>query len=139
MKQYNYLKNSLIVTALTLVLSGCFNERKISPQDAPKVALQKVLDSLYAGNYDTYINAIYDDTGIGVIPKPIVRKLLRQHVEATSMDKGNVIACSVSDAVFQSDTLATVYYDIVFADSTKENNSQKMVRVGTDWKLVIRN
>ncbi len=139
MKQYNCLTNSLTVVALMLLLSGCFNERPISPQDAPKVALQKVLDSLHAGKYDTYINAIYDDTGHGILPKPIATKLLRQHVEAMRAGKGEPLSCSVHDAVFHTDTLATVYYVITFADSTVETNSQKMVRVGQDWKIVIRN
>ncbi len=132
------IRNSLIVAASLLVLSGCF-DKQVSPQDAPKVVLQHALDSLYGHNYDTYINAVYTEGRQNLLPRGVMRKMLQQHVEAMEVEKGIMSGCVVHKAEFHTDTLATVYYRITFTDGKFEDSSQKMVRVGGEWKIVIRN
>ncbi len=127
-----------MVASVMFALSGCF-DKQISPQDAPKVALQHALDSLYGHNYETYINAVYTEGRQNLLPRSVMRKMLQQHVETMEVEKGGLSKCVVHDAEFHSDTLATVYYRLTFADGKFEDSAYKMVRVGGEWKIVIRN
>ncbi len=137
--RHTHILMSLIATAFVLSLSGCFGEREVSPQDAPKVALELALDSLYAHKYDTYINAVYNENRKSMFPRTLAQNMLSQHVESVEAEKGRVMGCTANTVTFHSDTLATVYYTLTFADGTREQSSQKMVRHGGEWKIVVRN
>ncbi len=127
-----------MVASVMFALSGCF-DKPISPQDAPKVALQHALDSLYRHNYDTYINTVYTEGRQNLLPRSVMRKMLQQHVEAVEAEKGKISSSVVLTADYHSDSIATVYYRLTFADGTFEDSSQKMARIGGMWKIIIRN
>lgn len=126
---------SVLLLLCTMAILSC-TKQEISAHDAPKVALEHALDSLYAHSYDAYIDAV--DYVYAPFDRQLMRNLLQQHVEGVEQEKGVVVDCYADSVLFHNDTVATVYYRLSYSTGTSELSSQKMNRVGGDWKIRIR-
>jgi len=108
----------------------------VSAHDAPKVALERALDSLFAHSYGTYIDAV-DYAGVP-FERELMTDILQQHVEGIEHEKGSIMDCRADSVLFQNDSVATVYYKLTYSTGVSEMHSQKMNMVNGDWKIRIR-
>lgn len=69
----------------------------------------------------------------------IVLHALTQHQDRKEQLQGSVVRTDMVDAQMLGDTVCTVFYQLIYADSTAELSSQKMVKRGGEWKLRLRN
>ena len=131
---------SLLCGFVALLSVSCLNScADDNPYLTPQTALDYALDSLYAHNYGAYIRSVALENGKEVLQSDIMRNLLQQHVEAILEEKGEVIACDVVSVDYQTDSLATAYYQLSFSSGATEVSSQKLVASNGQWKLRIRN
>ncbi len=138
-RRYSIAKSILPTAILLLSLAGCLR-KEADPAEAPKIALEQVMDSLYiCHNYDLYINAIYTEGKDRLLPLSVTYNMLRQHVESMEVKQGFVTDCTAHTVVFHTDTLATIHYTLMFDNGKSEEYSQKMARVNHRWQLVVRN
>lgn len=105
---------------------------------APKLALKTALDALNEGNYDLYLQ--YSDYGSDEdsLHVELLKELLRQHQDWQTKNLGKLATIKVTDVKMKNDSVCVAYYQYVFEDSTKTQSSQKMVRSGNLWKLVLK-
>lgn len=110
-----------------------------SPEDAAKTVLEEALEALQAGDYDAYLENADFGVSLDSLQIVSVKNVLRQHQEWKRAERAEVLAVEVIDVHLLNDSVCTAHYQYVFADSTKEVVSQKMVRCGEDWKIRVRN
>lgn len=110
-----------------------------TPEDASKAVLEEALEALQAGNYDVYLEHADFGVSLDSLQKASMKSVLRQHQEWKRAERAEVFAVEVIDVHLLNDSVCTAHYQYVFADSTKEVVSQKMVRRGEDWKIRVRN
>lgn len=124
-----------ILLLCVMALCSC-SSNEVSAHDAPKVALERALDSLFAHSYGTYIDAV-DYAGVP-FERELMTDILQQHVEGIEHEKGSVMDCRADSVLFQNDSVATVYYKLTYSTGVSEMHSQKMNMVNGDWKIRIR-
>ena len=124
-----------ILLLCVMTLCSCSNN-EVSAHDAPKVALEQALDSLFAHRYNAYIDAV-DFAGVP-FKRKLMTDILQQHVEGIEQEKGVIMDCRADSVLFQNDSVATVYYKLMYSTGVSEMHSQKMNMVNGDWKIRIR-
>ena len=132
----------IVVFVLTVLIASfaiSCRDTEVDPKDAPAKAMIDALQKLYAHDYDAYLSCAELDGEDDSVHMELYKQILAQHQEYQYSAKGNVVEFDVVDVKFSGDTVCTVLYQLAFPDSTKEISSQKMVRVGDDWKIKIRN
>lgn len=129
---------AIVVGLLAVCLASCqWGEKR--PEDAPKEALEKALEALVEEDYDAYLSYVDFGMELDSLQEASMRNVVRQHQEWKRAERAAVMAVEVIDVHLQSDSVCMAHYQYVFADSTKEIVSQKMVRQGSDWKIRFRN
>lgn len=133
------MRNLQIFCSLLLLFVTACQSGPQSPEEAAKVVLEEALEALQTGNFDCYFE--HADFGVTLDSLQIesLKNVLRQHQEWKRTECAEVLAVEVIDVHLLNDSVCTAHYQYVFADSTKEVVSQKMVRRGEDWKIRIRN
>lgn len=124
-----------ILLLCVMALCSC-SSNEVSAHDAPKVALERALDSLFAHSYGTYIDAV-DYAGVP-FERELMTDILQQHVEGIEHEKGSIMDCRADSVLLQNDSVATVYYKLTYSTGVSEMHSQKMNIVNGDWKIRIR-
>lgn len=125
----------ILLLLCVMALCSC-SSNEVSAHDAPKVALERALDSLFAHSYGTYIDAV-DYAGVP-FERELMTDILQQHVEGIEHEKGSIMDCRADSVLFQNDSVATVYYKLTYSTGVSEMHSQKMNMVNGDWKIRIR-
>ena len=124
-----------ILLLCVMALCSC-SSNEVSAHDAPKVALERALDSLFAHSYGTYIDAV--DYAGGPFERELMTDILQQHVEGIEHEKGSIMDCRADSVLFQNDSVATVYYKLTYSTGASEMHSPEMNMVNGDWKIRIR-
>lgn len=96
-------------------------------------------NDLQRHDYEAYLRV----SDFGVEPDSnqlaFMQSLLAQHQDWQEKRKGVAVDVYVIDTEMLGDTVCYVYYEVAFADSTREVSSQKMIRTNGDWKIRLRN
>jgi len=133
-------KKLLYINLVLQVFCACScQDENPDPYRSPETALDYALDSLYAHNYDVYIRSVALENGRHVLHEDVMSNLLKQHVQFIEEEKGEVVSCDIVRTDYQTDSLATVYYQLSFSSGATEVSSQKMMCQNGEWKLRIRN
>lgn len=128
----------LLFTVVSL-FSSC-NKDEVMPSDLAKDTLKKALVLLHNHNFDEYMQYLDDVDDMDSVQLHYMHLLLAQHQDWQDQEKGAVAELNMSDAKMIGDTVCLVYYEIVFADSTREMSSQKMVmNADKNWRIKLRN
>lgn len=127
-----------ITAALLVCLAACREEKAADPADAPREAMMAALVALDSCDYDAYCRMADFNVGTDSARLRVFMDAVRQHQDWTHQTKGRLTSYSTLRADMESDTLAYVYYELVFQDSIREVVSQKMVRTNGEWKLRMR-
>lgn len=110
-----------------------------TPEEAAKDALMVALEALRGEDYDTYLQHVDIGVPMDSARRAFMKDALRQHQEWKRAERAAIVSVDVVDGRMIGDSICTVYYQYTFADSTCEVASQKMVRLGEEWKLRLRN
>lgn len=119
-------------------VAACHSGPK-TPEEASKAVLEEALEALQAGDYDVYLEHVDFGVSLDSLQMASMKSVLLQHQEWKRAERAEVLAVEVIDVHLLNDSVCTAHYQYVFADSTKEVVSQKMVRCGEDWKIRVRN
>lgn len=123
-----------LVMILVLCLAAC-QEKPVGPTHT----LKEALEALEREDYDAYLRCVDFGAEMDSVQMKCMQQVLRQHVGWRRSKRPSVVSIDMIDSQMQDDSICMVYYQYTFADSTKEVGSQKMVRLGEDWKLRLRN
>ena len=121
---------------LALCMSACHEP---TAEEAAKESLKVALDALCRDDYDAYLQHVDIGMPMDSAQRAFMRDVLRQHQEWKRAERAAIVSVDVIDARMFGDSICMLYYQYVFADSTREVVSQKMVRSGEEWKLRLRN
>ena len=124
--------------ALLLALSACWSRKEL-PEDQATSAFLKAFSTLQGGDVEGYMQYVDFGGEMDSLQRSVLCRLLTQHQDLRVRQKGELLGIEAVDAQMQGDTVCTVFCQLTFADSTAELVSQKMVRVGEDWKVRLRN
>lgn len=131
---------AVIISAMACSLFGVScEESKTDPAEAPKAAFRQATDILMTGDYEAYSDHLDYGSDIDSSSRSVMLNVLKQHSEWQNAEKGGLDSCSIVAADMESDTVATIYYRLVFGNGTSEVSSQKMVRTDGVWKIRVRN
>ena len=133
---------SLPVAVMCMLLSSCLSscwQRSELPEDQAKIALREALTALQQRDVDGYMQRVDLGCDMDSVQENLVRHALEQHQDRQDRVRGAAIALDMIDAEMCGDSVCLVFYQMVFPDSTAEVACQKMVRVGSEWKIRPRN
>lgn len=128
-----------IISFCAFCFMSCHEEKVVDPTDAPKETLLSALEALNAGDYDSYLKNVDMGEDMDTFHVFFMKQVLKQHHEWIVQEKDSISSVQIVDVKMKNDSLATVYYQYVFGDSTTEVSSQKMMRIDGAWKLRLRN
>jgi hypothetical protein len=126
---------------LFMVISGLLAScvEPIKPDESPQIVLVDALEALSLHNYEKFVDKVDFGNSGDTIQRNLFVDILKQHQERSDFVKGTVDSCIAVDVKFISDSVATVYYKLVFSNGNSELSSQKMIYVDNKWKIRIRN
>ncbi len=123
---------------LVTCIQAC-HQQIVYPEEAPKAALREALEALSAGDYDAYMAHLDYGRKLDSLELLTMKDVLRRHEEWKEAEREKVVGTQVVDVQMHSDTVCTVYYQYIFADSCRETVAQKMVAHNGVWKMRVRN
>lgn len=126
-----------IYILLIMCIGAC--QKNDEPTNAPKLLMLDALDKLAAHDYDGYMELVDIDCEMDSAHRAFMKQVLSQYQQRQEVRKGYVQNKHVVNAKLLSDTVCVVYYKLTFPKNVEEVNTQKMVKVGDDWKLRLRN
>lgn len=121
-----------------LLLAACFGGEE-SPAEQAKSVLGEALAALQRHDLEAYMQRADFSDNADSLQYVVILKALAQHQDRKEQQQGTVVRTEMVDARMLGDTVCTVFYQLVYADSTVELSSQKMIKRGKDWKLRLRN
>lgn len=122
-----------LATLLTALLACVSCGRGVDEHAVVRAAAQQYYDSLLAGNYPGFVAGM---AGTAHLPQSYRQQLVdmvAQHVAGMKGKGGMVKAVATRDSLM--DSVAYVFLDVTFGDSTVEQVGMKMVREGDGWKM----
>lgn len=125
-------------SALLLSLASCHEEEK-QEEDGAGTSLMTALHALQVRDYDTYLSHTLITGEDSSVEYGLMKNLLCVHQDQQILEKGSVAEMSVINSEYQNDTVCTVFYKFVYSDKSVEEYSQKMRKVGEEWKICSRN
>lgn len=122
------------VTALAvgmLLCASCHHE--VDEHAVVRAAAQQYYDSLVAGNYDGFVSGMAGADSLPASYRQQVVDMVAQHHADMQAKGGLVRAVATRDSLM--DSVAYVFLDVTFGDSTVEQVGVKMVREGGCWRM----
>ena len=128
------------VSFIILLCLSCLQSfRELTSEEAAKETLKEAMEALNREDYDAYLQ--HADFGVEMDSAKwaFMRDVLKQHLGWRRNERASLVSIDMIDAQMSGDTICTVFCQYTFADGTQEVVSQKMIRVGEEWKLRLRN
>lgn len=129
----------LLTLLFCFLLSSCNLGREKTAEQVITETFITAFNDLQRHDYDAYLRACDMGEEPDSFQIAFMQNVLAQHQDWQEVRKGAAIDVLVIDTEMLGDTVCYVYYEVAFADSTREVSSQKMVRTEGDWKLRLRN
>lgn len=124
----------LWLAALVCGMLACASCRRgVDEHSRVRAVAQQYYDSLLAGNYQGFVAGM---AGTAHLPQSYRQQLVdmvAQHAAEMKSKGGMAKAVATRDSLM--DSIAYVFLDVTFGDSTVEQVGVKMVREGDDWKM----
>ena len=98
-----------------------------------RAAAQQYYDSLLAGNYEGFVAGMAGADSLPARYRQQMVDLVAQHAAEMQAKGGLARAVATRDSLM--DSVAYVFLDVTFGDSTVEQVGMKMVREGGQWKM----
>lgn len=123
---------SIMALALGVFLLESCKDR-IDEHAVVRASAQQYYDSLVAGNYEGFVSGMAGTDSLPRSYRQQVIDMIAQHADEMRAKGGIVKAVATRDSLL--DSLAYVFLDVTFGDSTVEQVGVKMVREGNQWKM----
>lgn len=122
-----------LVTLLTALYACVSCGQGVDEHAVVRAAAQQYYDSLLAGNYPGFVSGM---AGTAHLPQSCRQQLVdmvAQYADEMKGKGGMAKAVATRDSLM--DSIAYVFLDVTFGDSTMEQVGVKMVREGGEWKM----
>lgn len=120
-----------VVAGCMLVCAACRHEE--SDHAVVQAAAQQYYGLLLAGDYEGFVSATAGTDSLPASYRAQMVDMVAQHMAALQDKGGMVRAVATRDSLL--DSVAYVFLDVTFGDSTVEQVGLKMVREGGRWKM----
>ncbi len=122
---------AVALAAGVLLCASCRHE--VDEHAVVRAVAQQYYDSLLAGNYDGFVSGMAGTDSLPASYRQQVVDMVAQHHAEMQAKGGLARAVATRDSLM--DSVAYVFLDVTFGDSTVEQVGVKMVREGDRWKM----
>lgn len=123
---------SVLLMCMLLCVSCSFFHRE-DEHHRVRAAAQEYFDLLVSGDYEGYLSGFAGIDSLPVLYRQQLTDLAAQY-GAELQSKGDIVRATVTRDSLQ-DSIAYVFVDVLFADSTVEQMGMKMILEGEQWKM----
>lgn len=129
----------ILLIASMVMLSSCNeNKKTVDATIAPRKAMEEALNAFYSNDFEKYVNLIDYGADLDSVERQVVLNVMSQYHERQAAKKGGVTKFEVLSADMPSDSLATVYFDLVFGNDSVEMCSEHLILRNGQWKIKVR-
>ena len=129
----------ILLIASMVMLSSCNeNNKTVDATIAPRKAMEEALNAFYSNDFEKYVNLIDYGADLDSVERQVVLNVMSQYHERQAAKKGGVTKFEVLSADMPSDSLATVYFDLVFGNDSVEMCSEHLILRDGQWKIKVR-
>ncbi|MGN1255634.1 MAG: hypothetical protein ACI4UA_00545 [Bacteroidaceae bacterium] len=122
-----------VLLMCVLLCVSCSFFHKEDEHDRVRAAAQEYLDRLVSGDYEGYLSGFAGIDSLPALYRQQMAELAAQY-RAELKSKGEIMRATVTRDSLQ-DSIAYVFVDVLFADSTIEQMGMKMILEGEQWKM----
>ena len=115
-----------------LLCASC--RRKVDEHEAVRAATQHYFGLLLSGDTKGFVSGMANGDDMPPLYRQQMENLVAQYAASLGERGGMVKAVATHDSII--DSLAYVFLDVTFADSTTERMRVRMVRKGKEWKMM---
>lgn len=128
----------LLIASMAMLLSCSENKKTVDATIAPRKAMEEALNAFYSNDFDTYVSLIDYGADLDSVERQVVLNVMSQYHERQAAKKGGVTKFEVLSADMPCDSLATVYFDLVFGNDSVEMCSEHLILRDGQWKIKVR-
>ncbi|MCF0195728.1 MAG: hypothetical protein HUK03_00505 [Bacteroidaceae bacterium] len=129
------MRRLLPVVVLAILLAACGGEKRDTfTHTSARSAAERYYAMLIAGDYGGFIDASHVDS----VPDDYRQEsidMLAQYMEVLLADRGSIVSAKVSSDTIYEDSLADVFVDLCFGDSSCEKVLVPMVLHDGRWVM----
>lgn len=129
---------TFIACSFLLLLFVSCQENEVKEKGAGEYLLPAIT-ALQHNDFDTYLSYTDMVDDLDSVQYNLLFTLFCQHQDKQLAERGSVTKVRIVDTKYQCDSVATVFYKLIYSNKTEEISSQKMVKDGDTWKIRIRN
>ncbi len=118
------------VIAFALLSVGCKREAS-----TPMEAAERYYGYLIAGDVDHYLQSIHDYDSLPESYRSQLRDMFAQHLDREQQMRGGLAAVRAFKDTLINDSLAHVFVEVTFGDSTVEQESLPLILTSKGWML----
>ncbi len=133
-KRFDSLSSCCCILVLVLgtsLFESC--KDRIDEHAVVRALAQQYYDSLMVGNYEWFVSGMAGTDSLPHSYRQQMIDMIAQHVDEMRTKGGMVKAVATRDSLL--DSVAYVFLDVTFGDSTVEQVGVKMVRERNLWKM----
>lgn len=123
---------------ILVAFTACSGESS-SPESAVICSFSEAMSAIESDDFEGYVDRSDFGSDMDSVQRAFLCLALKQHKLKQTEKMGGTGSMSVVEVKFLSDSLCDVFYQLIYADSTKEVSSQRMIKVGDEWKIRLRN
>ena len=120
-----------VLMGCVLLCAACRHEE--SSHEVVRAAAQQYYELLMAGDYEGFVSGMAGTDSLPASYRAQVVDMVAQHAADMQSKGGMVRAVATRDSLL--DSMAYVFLDVTFGDSTVEQVGLKMVCEGDRWKM----
>ena len=128
----------LLIASMAMLSSCSENKKTVDATIAPRKAMEEALNAFYSNDFETYVSLIDYGADLDSVERQVVLNVMSQYHERQAAKKGGVTKFEVLSADMPSDSLATVYFDLVFGNDSVEMCSEHLILRDGQWKIKVR-
>lgn len=128
----------LLIASMAMLSSCNENKKTVDATIAPRKAMEEALNAFYSNDFEKYVNLIDYGADLDSVERQVVLNVMSQYHERQAAKKGGVTKFEVLSADMPSDSLATVYFDLVFGNDSVEMCSEHLILRDGQWKIKVR-
>lgn len=118
-----------------IVLAACGNKRQELTHEGARTAAEHFYGMLINGDCESYVDGLAGMVSCDSLAREEMTDVVSQFVKRElDSHKGIVSATAVRDTIY-ADSLAQVFMDVVYGDSTAEHIMLPLVYTGGEWKM----
>ncbi len=125
----------IVVFFAVVMFAACGNKHQELTHEGARTAAEQFYGMLISGDCESYVNGLSGIVSCDSVAREEMLDVVSQYVKR-ELDAHNGIASAtaVRDTIY-ADSLAQVFMNIVYGDSTTEHIMLPLVYTGGEWKM----